>query len=185
MAIGAVLGFAPASAVPNGNARALKNEPPRFAAHTVKTAAGALVVTVSSGPLSISTDQSVLTLERAPGRGRITRYRGVLPRVRVIDMRGSLVGWDATIVFLTSSYLHAEGVRISMHPGRPVVVSGDRKGVRADGPEWADFGTPVSLFGAESGSGAGTYDEDALVELVLPFASDARSITLGYEVTIS
>jgi hypothetical protein len=147
--------------------------------------AGTIVVSVLPGSLSVSTAQTPLVLQRMPGAGHTTRYRGLLPSVRVVDMRGSLIGWSATVRFFAPSSVPGTGLRLRTRPGQPVVVSGLRTGIHSGTLEWTAFETPVALFEAESGSGAGTYDDDAVVELVLPFASDIASIPLEYEASVT
>jgi len=146
---------------------------------------GSLAVAVTPGSLSISPTPSLLTLERGPGTGRTTRYVGLLPVVRVIDTRGSLLGWDATVTFFRPSSIPATDLRLRVHPGRPTVASGQSKGIRSAVPEWIAFDTQVALFAAEPGYGAGAYDEDARIELVLPFASDVAAIDLAYATSVS
>lgn len=182
MAIGvAALGWVPASAL----TKAPPTLPPTAHDQAEDTGVdGTLIVSVLPGSLSISSSQTPLTLERMPGNGPSSRYQGVLPRVRVVDTRGSLIGWNASVRFFAPSSLPAEDLRLRVHPKKPIVVSGSPKGIDAAAPVWTTFDVPCALFNAKQGFGAGTYDDEALVELVLPFAGDIASITLEYETIV-
>jgi len=191
VAVAVLVGSVPAVALPKATFHDLNHHHASMSTPTAQElddpgeTAGTIAVSVLPGSLTVSTAQTTLTLKRMPGNGHTTRYRGMLPSVRVIDTRSSLIGWNVTARFFPPSAAAAADLRLRVHPGKPVVVSGQRAGVHSAAPAWTTFETPLSLFGGDQGFGAGTYDDDALIELVLPFATDLTSIALEYEISVS
>ncbi len=142
-----------------------------------------IAVSVPAGSLVLTTSGNAVVLHRRPGNGNTTRYEGVLPRVQVTDTRAVRLGWLVQVAFAAPSSIDASGARIFVHPGQPQVISGDDRGVWKGHPEWADYGSQVSLFSAEQDAGGGTYTDDAKVVLVIP-RSDAASITLTFDTSV-
>ena len=146
--------------------------------------AASMAVAVAPGPLAISVEDGPLVLERLPGRGNSTRYRGTLPAVRVIDARGSLAGWQVVVRLIAPETPEASGARLFFQPGGPDAVSGQARGVRASRPVWSALGDSLSLFHAEPGYGNGAFDDDASVELFLPYATSVASIAVSFETSV-
>lgn len=160
-------------------ARASSSRPER--ATTPPISGADIAVSVLPGPLAISTSETALVLHRRPGRGNTTRYEGELPNVQVVDARATPLGWSATITLVAPEGMSTAGVRLFVHPSRINVISGAREGVEAVRPRWTSFNEQVPVFGADQGYGRGTYADDATITLVLPYASDAQSLTLAFE----
>ena len=153
-------------------------------ARETDASAANVAVVLAPGPLVISADEAPLILDRMPGSGGSTRYRGRLPRIRIVDTRSTLAGWQVTVRILAPDSLSTAGSRLQIRPDRPRVLAGQIRGVRASRPVWSALGEQVSLFSADQGFGNGAYDDDALVELVLQYPSSATTITLPFEASV-
>jgi hypothetical protein len=102
--------------------------------------------------------------------------------VTVVDARGSLVGWNATITLQSVSGLTASqltGARLCVEPD-PVTVAGGRPNeVRSARPSCGNVGDPLTLFFAPPNGGGGTFSDTGALSLSLP------STTAGNQVTAS
>jgi hypothetical protein len=113
-------------------------------------------------------------------------YLGALPLVKVVDARGSLAGWDASVSLqgidgLSSSEL--AGAQLCANPDTPTVVAGNLGEVRGAKNSCGGLGEPVSVFYAPSGGGGGTFTDTASLTLSIP-AGKAGPVTASLAVTV-
>ena len=127
-----------------------------------------VVLQVLAGSLTLATPSVTVALRRE-GDGR---WAGDLPPVRVVDARGSLVGWQVRWA-LTDVVVDGHAARGSLvvAPGTPVVVDGLSAGLHS-----GRRGSHV-LFAAEAGTGGGTYEAGAGLSLDLG-DRDAGTVTV-------
>lgn len=120
------------------------------------------------GTLTLVTPRATVVLRR-DGDGR---WSGTLPPVRVVDARGSLVGWRVRWALAgVEADGRAAGGRLLVTPDGPAVVDGSPAGLHA--------GSPPShvLFESEAGAGGGTYEAGARLRLELA-GRDAETVTV-------
>jgi len=93
--------------------------------------------------------------------------------VTVVDARGSLVGWMATVAPATLP----PGADLLVWPGSPDVVAGNDGEVRSASVGSAEPASPAALMWAPAEGGGGTFTVDATVDLTIPDAvEDAVSL---------
>jgi len=145
-------------------------------------------VSVLPGPLSVSpTTESVsLTQFRASGRG-LPFYRGLLSPVTVVDARGSLVGWRASVSLqgvagATAGQLAHALLCASAHT--PTVVAGNPGDAHRVPFSCAGVGGTVSVFFAPPQGGGGTFSDTADLTLLLPGRSLPAQVTTSLAVSV-
>jgi hypothetical protein len=152
-----------------------------------------LVLAVTPGPLTASPGSESVVLSR-PGAGRGPNgqgqgpaFGGGLGAVTVIDARGSLAGWSATVTLHSVSGLDAAqvaGARLCVSPAAPAMVAGNPADVVRRAPSSCGApGEPISLFFAAPGGGGGTYTGTAGLSLDVPGAP-GRSVTADVAVAV-
>jgi hypothetical protein len=99
------------------------------------------------------------------------RYNGTLPVVTVVDARGSLVGWNATVSLqgidgLTPSQLAS--AQLCATPNAPTIVAGNPGEVSAAPRSCAGIDQPVTVFFAQPKGGGGTFTDTAALTLTVP-----------------
>jgi hypothetical protein len=138
-------------------------------------------LTIIGGPLELAADAASVTLERVPGSSR--DWVGSLPPVRVVDARGTHEGWDVrwTVTSIeplgASEASHLPDAKIRLQPDAPAVVAGTPDGLVTGKPGRA-VQTGRTLFGAEAGSGGGTYEAGGTLSLRLPSDADVDGIVV-------
>jgi hypothetical protein len=146
-------------------------------------------VSVLPGPLTVNPANESVALSQVTALGQhLPVYRGDLSPVTVVDARGSLVGWRATVSVQavagedTSQLAHvllcASGHKPTMVAGNPGDV------VRGTVLACAGVGKPVSVFFAAPGGGGGTYSDTADLALVLPSGSLPAQVTATLAVSV-
>jgi hypothetical protein len=146
-------------------------------------------VSVLPGPLTVTPADESVTLAQVSVLGqRLPVYRGVLTPVTVVDARGSLVGWRATVSLqavtgvgatqLAHASVCASAPTPTMVAGNPADVVGGT--VRS----CAGVGTPVSVFFAAPGGGGGTYSDTADLTLVLPNGALPAQVAAALAVSV-
>jgi hypothetical protein len=135
-------------------------------------------VSVLAGHLTISPPSTSLTLRP---RGHSATFVGDLPPVRVVDGRGSLAGWTATITVgvVGQGPAMPSGAEVCVEPFVPTVVAGRRGEVRKAPHSCGAPATPLDLFRAEPGGGGGAFDDSARVSVVWPEAPEPVQLTIS------
>jgi hypothetical protein len=145
-----------------------------------------VAVSVLPGVLTVApAADSVTFAHNGNGHGKGEPYRGTLGLVKVVDARGSLVGWNASVSLqgiegLTSSQL--VGAQLCATPGAPTIVAGMPGEVRGAKNSCGGVGGQVSIFYAPPGGGGGTFTDTADLKLTVPL-SDAKHLTAALAVT--
>jgi len=132
-----------------------------------------IAVSVLPGPLTVTPATESVTLSQVSVAGRgLPLYRGELSPVTVVDARGSLVGWRATVSLQgvdgvsAATLSHAQ---LCVSAPAPTIVAGNPGDVvRGVAHSCAGAGEPVSVFFAAPGGGGGTYSDTADLRLVVP-----------------
>jgi len=145
-------------------------------------------VSVLPGPLTVSpaTESVSLAQVRAFGRG-LPVYRGQLSPVTVVDARGSLVGWRASVSLqgvtgATGGQLAHARLCASAHT--PTVVAGNPGDARGVPFSCAGLGGVVSVFFAPPQGGGGTFSDTADLTLLIPGGSLPAQVTASLAVTV-
>lgn len=132
-------------------------------------------VRINGGTLTITPSTINVTLARV-GHA----YKGSLPAVQIIDARGSLAGWTATVAPATLP----AGTQLHVRPGKPAAVTGLQGEVSATHPGIATANSPVALASAAPNGGGGTFSVDAALELIAP-STTAQTLTLSLDLVVS
>jgi hypothetical protein len=120
----------------------------------VGTTTQQLIVPVLPGPLTISPATVTVSMRR---NGNGNHYTGAIPTITVVDARGTLAGWRATVTLVSATGVHAPRIDARLFPDRPVVVYGDAFGVGRAHPGALDDGSAQLLCSAMREHGGGTY----------------------------
>ena len=115
---------------------------------TGDVAAQVIAVPVRPGSMTITPGLVRVTLRRGPGH----TLTADLPQVTIIDARGSLAGWTATVAISASVPTSAELV-----PAPPVAVTGIQGEVRGGPPVPITPGQAAVLAQAGVGGGGGRF----------------------------
>jgi hypothetical protein len=146
-----------------------------------------IAVEISPGPLTVTPDESSVLLERV-GQGAGSGYHGVLSPVRVVDGRGSLLGWKATITLqalagATSAQLTQ--VRLCVFPDNPTLVAGNTADVvRSAHFSCVGLGASTLVFWAAPGGGGGSYTDGADLVLHVPSGGSEDSLTASLNISV-
>jgi hypothetical protein len=111
--------------------------------------------------------------------GASRHYQGALPPVTVVDGRGTLVGWTATLTYPANGQ---RGDVLAVRPTTPSVIDGEPRAIVAARRFLLSPGDSHALFRAPSGGGGGTYAAGATVDLV---AEDGAASTRQIELAIT
>jgi hypothetical protein len=145
-----------------------------------------LSVSVLPGSLTVSPTSDSATFSRSGNAGG-QAFRGDLAPVKVVDARGSLVGWNASISLQSVDGLSTAqlaGAQLCATPDTPTVVAGNPGDARAATPSCGRFGEPVSVFFAPAGGGGGTFADTAVLTLGLPAGITANPASATLAVTV-
>ncbi len=148
-----------------------------------------IAVSVLPGPLTVTPVNESVTLSQVSALGqRLPVYRGELSPVTVVDARGSLVGWRATVsmqgVGGVSAATLAHAQLCASAPAPTVVAGNPADVVRGVAHSCAGVGTPVSVFFAAPGGGGGMYSDTADLTLVLPEGTLPAPVTAILSVSV-
>jgi hypothetical protein len=129
-----------------------------------------LSVSILPGQLTVTpASQSVsFTNSHRHGGGSMA---GSLATVTVVDARGSLVGWRATVSLQSVAGVSAADLakaKLCVSPDAPTVVAGNPPEVRAAQPVCGGAGDPLQIFFAPPNGGGGTFSDTASLTLRLP-----------------
>jgi hypothetical protein len=145
-----------------------------------------LAVPVLPGSLTISPTADSVTFS-PQGNGQGGAYLGTLPLVRVVDARGSLVGWDASVSLQGVDELSASqlaSAQLCVNPDAPTTVAGNPGEVRAATQSCGGVGGPVSVFFAPASGGGGTFTDTAALTLRIPAGGAPNPMTATLAITI-
>jgi len=146
---------------------------PSVSAGSGGSAAQTFGVSVLPGPLTVAPTTASVPLSPSLAFGhRISVYEGQLAPVTVVDARGSLVGWRATISLQGVTGATAKQLAhafVCVSSPKPTDVAGNPGDiVRGEVLSCAGAGDPVSVFWAAPGGGGGTFSDTAALRLVVP-----------------
>jgi len=147
-------------------------------------------ISVLPGPLTVSPTTASVPLSPSFAFGhRISVYQGQLPPVTVVDARGSLVGWRATVslqsVAGAASTQLAHAFVCASSP-KPTYVAGNPGDVvRGEALSCAGVGDPLTVFWAAPGGGGGTFSDTAVLRLVVPGGKLPAEATASFAVAVS
>jgi len=125
-------------------------------------------VSVGGGSLSVRPASVVVPLTWDAGH---SRYRGHAD-IDVIDARGTLTGWTASAV------VQFGNGRLSVRPGRPVVIDAEDYGLFAGKKAEVKSGDVAVLGSAAAGGGGGSFRIPVDVELAGAPTSAPQTVTL-------
>ncbi len=140
-------------------------------------------VSVLTGPLTITPASQAVSFTKAHGRGK---GAGSLSTVTVVDARGSLVGWDATVSLQSVNGVSAADLakaRLCVTPDTPTVVAGNPPEVKAGRHACGKAGDALTVFYAPANGGGGTFSDTGALTLHVPgAAAGALTATLAVAV---
>jgi len=145
-------------------------------------------VSVLPGPLTVSPGSEAVGFATAGIAGRTSVYRGDLAPVTVVDARGSLVGWQATVSLQSIGGVDAarlDHALLCADPAAPTMVAGNPADVvRQAERSCAGVGGTVTLFSAAPGGGGGAYGDTASLSLLLPGGALPDQVTASLTVSV-
>jgi hypothetical protein len=147
-------------------------------------------VSVLPGPLTVApATESVSLAQLHPFGGGEPTFRGDVSTVTVVDARGSLVGWRATVSLQGIAGVDARQLahaQLCLAPHRPTMVAGNPQDVVRGAPRsCAGPGQSIPVFEAAPGGGGGTYSDTAGLVLVLPAGTPPGNLTGSLAVAVS
>jgi len=131
---------------------------------------------IVGGDMTIAPSAESLTLTRVD---ETDGYTADLPTIRVVDARGTLAGWNAS---LRATDVPASAT-FTLKPGHARAVYGNQSEVQTARPSRATEGDADLMFAAPGGGG-GTFDVNGTVIVTLPHAH-ASQITLHVVLTVT
>ena len=129
-----------------------------------------LSVSVLPGQLTVSPPTESVSLTKAQGQGGGS-LTGSLPTVTVVDARGSLVGWRATVSLQSVAGVSDSDLAkatLCVSPDAPTVVAGNPPEVSAGHQVCGGVDDPLQLFFAPPNGGGGTFSDTGTLTLRLP-----------------
>jgi hypothetical protein len=154
---------------------------------TAGSAEQVLAVAILPGPLTVSPAGESVSFTKAHGQGNGGPLAGSLATVTVVDARGSLVGWRATVSLQSVAGVSAADLAkatLCVSPDVPTVVAGNPPEVRAGQPVCGGAGVPLQLFLAPPNGGGGTFSDTGNLTLRLPGVRDASTATATLAVAV-
>ncbi len=181
---------APGDHAPTTTARAPVVDAPSTASVSAGGVQQTLDVAVLPGPLTVepATESVSLSQVRPFGFGE-PFYAGGLSPITVLDARGSLVGWRATVSLQALPGLDARQLaqaELCVAPRPPTMVAGNPDDVVRGAPRsCAGSGQPIPVFWAAPGGGGGTYSDSAGLALIVPGWTSSGQLTASLAVAVS
>lgn len=142
-----------------------------------------VAVSVFPGPLTVTPSTASVVF----GPSTNGTSDGTLPEITVVDARGSLVGWRATVTLQSINGIPTTDLaqaRLCLRPSAAVAVAGRQSEVRTGHHHCGVAGDPLTLFFAPPDGGGGTFDDSGRVTLQLPGAPDASSFSATLAVAV-
>jgi hypothetical protein len=144
-------------------------------------------VSILPGPLTISPTSESVAFFHDHGHGRGGPYAGSVTSVTVVDARGSLVGWNATVTLESVSGLDSAQLahaRLCVSPDPVTVVAGNPPEVRSGAHSCGGVGEPLTLFDAPPNGGGGTFSDTGALTLLLPGTAAGNQVTAALSVGV-
>lgn len=158
-------------AAPVAQASTRQAPPPAPAGGTVGQV---LAVTVQGAGLTASPGTEPVTLHRV---GSSSRFSAGFGPLTVVDARGTLTGWTLWV----SAVGPLPAGTLTVHPAKPVTVSGVPSEVRSLNPSRLG-NAPVGVMTAAAGGGGGTFADSGTIDLESPSVS-GDSVTVQLSVS--
>jgi hypothetical protein len=146
-----------------------------------------LAVTINPGPLTVTPATESVSFARANGQGNGGHFDGSLSTVTVVDARGSLVGWDATVSLQSIGGVSAADLskaKLCVNPDAVTVVAGNPPEVKSGQHACAKVGDALTLFSAPPNGGGGTFSDTGGLTLLVPGATSASPMTATLAVAV-
>jgi hypothetical protein len=148
-------------------------------------------VSVLPGQLTITPTSESVSFTRAhrggDAEGRGGTEAGSLSTVQVVDARGSLVGWRATVTLQSVNGVSASDLRraeLCLQPDAPTVVAGNPPEVRAGRQVCGKVNDALTLFYAPPNGGGGTFTDTGQLTLRLHRFKDAGPVTATLAIAV-
>lgn len=145
-------------------------------------------VSILPGQLSVTPTSEVVSFTKAHGQGSGGRMAGSLSTVTVVDARGSLVGWRATVSLQSVDGVSAADLakaKLCVNPGSPTVVAGNPPEVKAGQSTCGKAGDALRVFFAPPNGGGGTFSDTASLTLSLPGVVVTSPVSATLAVAVS
>lgn len=145
-----------------------------------------MVVSLRPGPLTITPASEVVSFAKVHGHGDGGPKAGSLSTVTVVDARGSLVGWQATVSLQSVDGLSAADLakaKLCVSPDAVTVVAGNPPEVKAGRHECGSASEALTLFYAPSNGGGGTFSDSGGLTLLVP-GSKAGTVTATLAIAV-
>jgi hypothetical protein len=146
-----------------------------------------IAVPINPGPLTVTPSSESVSLANANGQGNGGSLAGSLSTVTVVDARGSLVGWDATVSLQSVDGLSPADLaraKLCVSPDAVTVVAGNPPEVKAGQHACAKAGDALTLFYAPPNGGGGTFSDTGSLTLLVPGAMLASPLTATLGVAV-
>jgi hypothetical protein len=140
-------------------------------------------VSVLPGPLTVTPSTESISFTQISDDS----WQAPLSTVTVVDARGSLVGWQATISLQSLNGLPAADLaqaRLCVTPGAAVAVAGRQSEVRNGRDACSGADNPLILFFAPPNGGGGAFDDTGRVTLQLPSFPGTDSVAATLAVAV-
>jgi hypothetical protein len=146
-------------------------------------------VSILPGPMTVSpaSESVAFSQTHGQGQGRGGPYRGSVAPVTVVDARGTLVGWNATVTLLSVAGLDGAQLahaRLCVSSDPVTVVAGNPPEVRSGTRSCGSVGDPLTLFYAPPNGGGGTFSDTGALSLWLPGTAAGNQVTASLSVEV-
>lgn len=146
-----------------------------------------LEVSILHGNLTVTPSTESVSFANAHGQGNTGHLSGSLSTVTVVDARGSLVGWNATVSLQSVDGLRSADLakaKLCVSPDGVTVVAGNPPEVKSGQRTCAKAGDPLTLFYAPPNGGGGTFSDTGSLTLQEPGATLASPVTATLAVAV-
>jgi hypothetical protein len=146
-----------------------------------------IAVPINPGPLTVAPSTESFSFAKTHGQGNGGPLAGSLSTVTVVDARGSLVGWDATVSLQSIEGVSAGDLakaKLCVSPDAVTVVAGNPPEVKAGQHACAKAGDALTLFYAPTNGGGGTFSDTGSLTLQVPGAKLASPLTATLAVAV-
>lgn len=142
-----------------------------------------LEVSILPGNLTIAPATESISFAKANG-GHVA---GSLSTVTVVDARGSLVGWNATVSLQSIDGVSAADLakaKLCVSPDAVTVVAGNRPEVKSGQHACAKASGALTLFYAPPNGGGGTFSDTGSLTLQVPGSTLTSPVTATLAVAV-